>query len=281
MAGLPVSTRSDSILNEAIRPRLREGQYLLVQAALPNTPLQNIGVLLIDIGCDRLCCRFRRDFEEFAGDECDWFRELPSEISKSADELGAEKVVEWMESTLSNAVRISTRRRVTIEDCAATTVDRLYATLILPKILPFCTHLPQYSLEAAAGMFGRQMFVEPQGWVEVRTNVSLTDDMFVVHVHGHSMEPEIPDDCLCAFRSDAGGWPEGKVLLIEQCNQAGGGSYTVKLTRVSKTVDPDQEGDSAWLHQRLTLDSINSSYESWDVPSAEEICVLGEFLFVV
>ena len=281
MAGLPVSTRSDRILNEAIRPRLPEGQYLLVQAALPNTPLQNIGVLLIDIGCDRLYFRFRRDFEEFAGDEADWFRELSNDISKSADELDAEKCVEWMESTLSNAVRISTRRRVAIEDCAATTVDRLYATLILPKILPFRTHLPQYSLEAAAGRFGRQMCVEPQGWAEVRTNVSLTDDMFVVHVHGHSMEPEIPNDCLCAFRSDVGGCVEGKVLLIEQCNQTGGGSYTVKLTRVSERVDPNQEGDSAWLHQRLTLNSTNSNYRSWDVPSAEEIEILGEFLFVV
>jgi hypothetical protein len=77
---LPVSTRSDRILNEAIRPRQPKGQYLLVQAALPFTPLQNIGVLLIDIGCDRLCCRFRGDFEEFAGDEAAWFGELSDEI---------------------------------------------------------------------------------------------------------------------------------------------------------------------------------------------------------
>lgn len=268
MARLPVSTKS-------------KGQYLLVQSALPNTTLHNIGVLLIDVGSDRLYCRFRRDFEEFAGDEADWFKELPDDISQSADELGAEKCVEWLESTLSNVVRISTRKRVLIEDCAATTVDRLYAKLIRPKVLPFRTHLPQYTLEAAAGRFGRQMVVEPQGWVEVRTDVSLTDDMFVAHVYGHSMEPEIPNVCLCAFRSKIGGSMEGKVLLIEQCNESGGGSYTVKLVHVSKAVDPNQEGDQAWLHQRLTLESTNPDYRSWDVASAEKIRILGEFLFVV
>jgi hypothetical protein len=182
---------------------------------------------------------------------------------------------------LSNAVRISTRKRVLIEDCAATTVDRLYAKLIRPKVLPFLTHLPQYTLEAAAGRFGRQMHVEPQGWVEVRTDMPLTDDMFVVHVYGHSMEPKIPNVCLCAFRSRIVGSQEGKVLLIEHCNESGGGSYTVKLVRASKAVDPNEQGDSAWLHQRLTLQSTNPHYKSWDVASAENIRVLGEFLFVV
>jgi len=268
MARLPVSTQS-------------KGQYLLVQAALPNTTLQNIGVLLIDVGSDRLYWRFRRDFEEFAGAEADWFEELPDDISESADEVGAEKCVEWLESTLSNVVRISTRKRVLIEDCAATTVDRLYAKLIRPKVLPFRTHLPQYTLEAAAGRFGRQMVVEPQGWVEVRTDVPLTDDMFVAHVYGHSMEPEIPNVCLCAFRSKIVGSEEGEVLLIEQCNESGGGSYTVKVVHVSKAVDPNEQGDSAWLHQRLTLESTNPDYKSWDVASAEKIRVLGEFLFVV
>jgi hypothetical protein len=268
MAGLPVSTKS-------------KGQYLLVRAALPNTSLQNIGVLLIDAGSDRLYCRFRRDVEEFAGDEADWFKELPDYISQSADELGAGKCVEGLESTLSNAVRISTRKCVLIEDCAATTVDRLYAKLIRPKVLPFRTHLPQYTLEAAAGRFGRQMVVDPQGWVEVRNDLPLTDDMFVVHVYGHSMEPEIPDVCLCAFRSKIVGSQEGKVLLVEQCNESGGGRYTVKVVRASIAVDPNERGDSAWLHQRLTLQSTNPRYKSWDVASAEKIRVLGEFLFVV
>ena len=253
----------------------------MVQAALPNTNLHNIGVLLIDVGSNQLYCRFRRAFEEFAGDEADWFKDLPDDISQSADELGAEKCVEWLESTLSNAVRVSPRKRVLIEDYAATTVNRLYAKLIRLKVLPFRTHLPQYTLEAAAGRFGKQMVVEPQGWVEVRTDMQLTDDMFVAHVYGHSMEPNIPDVCLCAFRSKIVDSEEGKVLLIEQCNESGGGRCTIKVVHVSRAVDPNQEGDQAWLHQRMTLESINRDYRSWDVASAEKIRILGEFLFVV
>jgi hypothetical protein len=154
---------------------------------------------------------------------------------------------------------VSTRKRVLIEDCAATTVHRLYAKLIRPKVLPYRTHLPQYTLEAAAGRFGRHMVVNPQGWVEVRTDLPLTDDMFVIHVHGHSMEPEIPDVCLCAFRSKIVDSREGKVLLIEHCNELGGGSHTVKVVRASKAVDPNERAirlgcTSARLCNRPTLD---------------------------
>jgi hypothetical protein len=63
------------------------------------------------------------------------------------------------------------------------------------------THLPQYSLEAAAGRFGEQMSVDPEGWVEVRANIPLSDEMFVIHVTGYSMEPLIPNDSLCALRA--------------------------------------------------------------------------------
>ena len=251
------SRQSDGLMGGLSVVTSFEGQYLLVQVALPNTTLQHIGVLLIDVGSDRLYCRFRRDLEEFAGDEADWFNELPDYISQNADELGAEKCVEWLESTFSNAVRISPRKRVLIGDRAATTVDRLYARLIRPKVLPFRTHLPQYTLEAAAGRFGKRMAVEPEGWVEVRTGIPLTDDMFVAHVEGHSMEPEIPDVCLCAFRSEIVGSQEGKVLLVEHCNESGGGSYTVKVVRRSRDSDPNGRSDPAWLHEHLTLQSTN------------------------
>jgi SOS-response transcriptional repressor LexA len=247
------------------------GQYLVVQAALPGARLQNIGVLLIDVAFDRLYCRFRRDR----------FNGLSDELSHIAKELGAGKCVEWLESTLSSAVRISTRRRVRNADCGAKAVDGLYRKHIRPKVLPFRTHLPQYTLEAAAGMFGKQMVVEPQGWVEVFTGMPLTDDMFVLHVKGHSMEPQIPNDSLCAFRSTIIGPEEGKVLLIEQCGESGEGRFTVKLLHTSRAVDPSHQGDRDWLHPRVTLESINPTYESWDVGSAERIKVLGEFLFVV
>jgi hypothetical protein len=124
----------------------------------------------------------------------------------------------------------------------------MYTEYLRPTVLPFVTHLPQYSLEAAAGKFGRQMAIEPEGWVEVHTEMPLTEDMFVVHVEGHSMEPQIPAGSLCAFRHKIAGSWNGKVLLIEQYGEAGGCRYTVKVCHISKNVDPTQQGDEAWLH---------------------------------
>jgi hypothetical protein len=233
------------------------GDYLLVQAELPSANRQNIGILLLDTDSDRLYCRFRRDFEEFAGNEADWFKELPEYILQMANELGGQKCLEWMESTLSNTLRISKRKRVPIQKSATTTVDVLYAKHIRPKVLRFRTHLPQYSLEAAAGKFGRQMNVEPEGWVEVRTDFPLTEDMFVAHVEGHSMEPTIPDASLSVFRSMISGSWEGKVLLLEDYGESGGSRHTVRLCRLSESVDPNGQGNMAWLHHRMTLVSTN------------------------
>jgi hypothetical protein len=279
--GLVEPISQDAAVTKDLTPPGRKGEYLLVQSALPKTNIQNIGVLLLVPDTNRLYCRFRRDFEDFAGDEAEWFKELPEHIMQMAKELGAQKCLEWMESTLSNTLQISSRKDLTIQGDAVATVDRLYVAHIRPKVLQFRTHLPQYSLEAAAGRFGRQMAVEPEGWVEVDTDLPLTDDMFVAHVEGHSMEPRIPDASLCAFGSKIGGSWDGKVLLIEDYSESGESRYTVKLCKLSKIVDRNKQGDTAWLHQPVSLESINPAYKPWEVGSAEKIEPIGEFLFVV
>lgn len=277
--GTIVTSGSDDSIGVA-RPAKFKGEYLLAQAALPKTNIENIGILLLDGDSDRLYCRFRRDFREYAGDDADWFEELAAFISERADALGARGCFEWMESTLSNTLLISKRADVLVDDFA-TTANELYAKHISACVLPFRTHLPIYSIEAAAGRFGKQMVVEPEGWVEVHTDIPLNDDMFVTHVAGHSMEPLIPDHSLCAFRYNIVGSWNGKVLLIERYGESGGSRYTVKRCVLSKNVDPNRLGDDAWLNQRITLESINPGYESWDVASAGKIRPLGEFLFVV
>jgi hypothetical protein len=45
--------------------------------------------------------------------------------------------------------------------------------------------------------------------------------------------------------------------------------------------DPNREGDEEWLHERMTLESINPDYAPWEVPSAEKVNVIGEFVFLV
>ncbi len=95
------------------------------------------------------------------------------------------------------------------------------------------------------------------------------------------MEPDIRDGSLCAFKTNILGPYEGKVLLLEQYSEAGGNRYTIKLYRTSQSPDPHEKGDKSWLHERLTLESINPDYEAWDVPAAETIHVLAEFAFVL
>jgi SOS-response transcriptional repressor LexA len=152
-----------------------------------------------------------------------------------------------------------------------------------PKVLPFRTHLPVYSLQAAAGKFGEQQSeVEPEGWVEVQAGqIPLTESMFVIHVKGGSMEPQIPDGCLCAFSGNVSKPYDGKVLLMEQYDEVGGTRFTVEQYRTSANIDPHTKGDKAWLHERITLTPLNPDFASWDVSSDKKIRVIGEFVFVV
>ena len=154
---------------------------------------------------------------------------------------------------------------------------------MIPKILHFRTHLPLYSLAAAAGKFGEQQEeVNPEGWVEVSPSpIRITPDMFVTHVEGCSMEPIIPDGSLCAFRSNVSAPYNGKVVLMEHYGEVGGNRYAVKRYRTSMNADPNKEGEQAWLHERITLESINPDYAPWEVASAQKVNVIGEFVFTV
>jgi SOS-response transcriptional repressor LexA len=151
------------------------------------------------------------------------------------------------------------------------------------KVLPFKTHLPVYSLEAAAGKFGKQQIeMETEGWVAVPPgHLPLTESMFVTHIKGGSMEPQIPDGSLCAFTGNVPTPYDGKVLLMERYEEVGGNRFTVEQYRTSDQIDPHREGDREWLHERITLKPINPDYASWEVASDEKIRVLGEFAFVV
>jgi len=269
-----VSTKS------AAEQHATKGEYLVVKAAVPGMEVENIGILLLDSDSDRLHGRFRRDFDVWAGDDADWFEGL-DELFERAQELGGQKCLEWMESTFSHAVSVSERVGIFVDNYRQT-LHQLYVKHVLPRVLPFRTHLPLFQLEAAAGKFGERVpvEVEPEGWVEV-WGQTLTQDMFVTHVRGYSMAPEIPDGSLCVINGRPVDSHDGKVVLVEQYGDGEGSRYTIKRYRISKNADPDKEGDAGWLHERMTLESDNPDYQSWDEASARKVRVLGEFLFVV
>jgi hypothetical protein len=78
------------------------GEYLVVQAALPGKQIENIGIMLLDSGSNQLHSLFRRDFEEFAGEDADWFQCFNDEVSVQSQQLGGQQCLEWMESMLSH-----------------------------------------------------------------------------------------------------------------------------------------------------------------------------------
>jgi len=154
---------------------------------------------------------------------------------------------------------------------------------IAAKILHFRTHLPLYSLEVAAGNPSKQITeIEPEGWVEVPPNpIRLTRDMFVSHIKGNSMEPLIPDGSLCVFRSDVAEPYDGRILLMEDYGEIGGNRYSVKRYRVSGKADPTGKGDPGWLHERFTLESVNTDFAPMEIASARKVNVIGEYVFTL
>jgi type III restriction enzyme len=131
------------------------------------------------------------------------------------------------------------------------------ATLIRPtlaEVLPFRvksddevntseryrTHLPVYSLRAAAGGFSDAQDVESEGWAQVEGR--LASDMFIAQVVGRSMEPTIPDGAYCVFQRIGAGTRRGKIVLAQHRDVNDpdtGGSYTVKEYASEYSVDED------------------------------------------
>ncbi|MFC1678690.1 DNA/RNA helicase domain-containing protein [Elusimicrobiota bacterium] len=149
----------------------------------------------------------------------------------------------------------------------------------IPIASRFKTHLPVYSLAAAAGGFSEAQEVEPLGWSKVATGQALRKGMFIAQVKGKSMEPTIKDGSYCIFRLESGGSRNGKAVLI-QSNKVedpeNGGKYTVKRYFSEKTNFPD----GTWRHKRITLSPDNREYPDIileDIDPAEFI-VVAEFV---
>jgi phage repressor protein C with HTH and peptisase S24 domain len=260
---------------------LRQAEYLLVEAELPGRTAEVIGVLLYDPAGSRLSGRFRRDWDSLAEeDEAEVLSELARDLEVKIAEFGGESCLAWLEEALSNAIRISERREVLMAGFEST-LNRLYRENVPSTVLPHQTHLPVYSLRAAAGKWGEQMAeeVEPHHWVEAPEDLRLHEGMFVAQVVGHSMEPVIPDGAWCVFRAPVVGSRENKRVLVVNHDESeqGGERYTVKRYRSHKV---RREGGS-WEHDRILFEPLNPSFPSWEILPGQRVEVIAEFLRVL
>jgi len=256
----------------------RQGTYVLLEAHLPDQPVRPIGVYLVDPASDRLWLRMRPDYRGMAApDDSEVLAALEDDIRARAAEIGAEAFLASLEDSLSNVLRVGERQSVAV-DSFSRVVDRLFDQHVEKlAVEPFRTHLPLYSLRAAAGRLGEEMEADEEDWVRAPEGLRLDPGLFVAHVVGRSMEPRIPDGSLNLFRLHPVGSRQNKILLIQRFGVTDETArYTVKKYTSLKVYS----GEDEWRHERIRLEPLNLEFEAWDV-EPQDFAVVAEWLRVL
>ncbi len=256
----------------------REGVYALLQVCLPGRPPANAGVLLVDPASGRGWVRFRDRFDDIADpDNAEVLNAMEDHFRQAMAEAGAEPWLQSLEESASNTLRVGERRAVAV-DAFTRVLDRVFSENVAPLApLPYETHLPLYSMKAAAGFLGEEMAPAEEDWVRAPEGMRLDRDLIVVHVVGRSMEPRIPDGSLNVFRLNPAGSRQGKILLIQR---HGVFDDTAGCTVKRYTSVKVSTGEDEWRHERIRLEPLNPEFEAWDV-SPEGFAVVGEWLRTV
>lgn len=258
------------------------GRWSLVELALPGSMPVPAGVLLEDPAADRLYVRLRRDWESIAPEEADVLEALAADLEAKSVEMGAAALLEYLERTLSNAIRLSGRQEILVADFRRT-LERLYRGNVSTTVVPFRTHVPRYaSLELAAGPFRPNVDDLESGvvWEELPEGVRGGEEYFAGEIFGRSMEPEIPDGSVCLFRKGVAGSRQGRLVLVQETGMAGSAAFTVKRYRSEKRLSPE----GSWTQERIWLEALNPEFGSIELdPEAEEgrYRVIAEFVRVV
>ena len=256
----------------------REGAFVLLEAHLPGQPARNIGVYLLDSSSGRLWLRMRRNYDGLgAAEDIEVLEALEEDIRSHAAEMGAGEFLHSLEDSLSSVVRVSERQTVDV-DAFSRVVDHLFDRHVEKiAIEPFRTHVPLYSLRAAAGSLGEEMPSAEEDWVRAPEGMRLDSSVFVAHVVGRSMEPRIPDGSLNLFRLNPVGSRQNKILLIQRFGVTDQSArYTVKRYTSKKVFS----GEDEWHHERIRLEPLNPEFEAWDV-EPQDFAVVAEWLRVL
>ena len=235
-----------------------------------------VGVLLLDADPDsrRHALRLRSHWEDLAGpEEVEFLSALEEDFQDKIAEMGARHLLESWEDSFSHLLRVSEREAVPV-DSFSRVADRLFERHVEKlNVERFRTHLPLYTLRAAAGKFGADEDVEaePEDWVRAPEGLRLTGQMFVVHVEGRSMEPRIPDGSLNIFRGPVVGSRQDKIVLVELIGVHE--RYTVKRYTSHKA----KRGEDSWEHDRIVLEPLNPEYEPLEL-RPDQLKVIAEWI---
>ncbi len=272
-----------SIGTKGSRNARRAASWATFDVAQPGRGPVPYGILLADNETGELTLRLRDAscLEDPDEGELDILEALADDLQRKSREMGGLRLLDALEDSLSGFFRISDRSSISYSGDARATVDRLFDRFVAvdndDKIRPFVTHLPVYSLRAAATKFGEQMESEeePVSWLRAPENLRLHEGMFVATVVGRSMEPRIPDGSACIFRAPVTGSRNGRLLLIEKFGDAEASRFTVKrYARQGALVESaDREG-------AIRLEPLNKEFPAFDL-TADEFRVIAEFVQVL
>jgi SOS-response transcriptional repressor LexA len=253
------------------------GEYVLLQLALPGQPVHDVGVLLLDADPEsgRHALRLRTHWDDLMGPEdAAYLAALERDFEDKIAELGARRLLEAWEDSFSHVLRVSEREAVPV-DSFSRVADRIFERHVEKLMVArYRTHLPLYSLRAAAGKFGADEEVEgeEEDWVRAPERLRLSEGMFVAHVEGRSMEPRIPDGSLNIFRGPVVGSRQGKIVLVELIGVHE--RFTVKKYTSRKS--SAREGE--WQHERIVLEPLNPEYEAFDLSPDQIKYVIAEWV---
>ena len=256
----------------------RQGTYVLLEAHLPGLTPRNIGVYLADPSSGRAWLRMLPNFDGIAQPEdAEVLAALEEDMQDRSREMGADAFLQSMEDSLSNVLRVSERRSVSV-DAFTRVVDQLFDQYVEKvAVQRYQTHVPLYSLRAAAGSLGEEMESSEEDWVRAPEGMRLEPGLFVAHVVGRSMEPRIPDGSLNLFRLHPVGSRQGKILLIQRFGVNDDTSrYTIKKYTSKKVYS----GEDEWRHEQIRLEPLNPEFEAWDV-EPQDFAVVAEWLRVL
>lgn len=259
---------------------VRHGSWMLLEIAQPGRPAVPYGILLADEETDKLWLRLRDldCLEELDEAGFDILTALPRDLREKGDDMGASQLLDWFADGFSHFFRVSDQSGIAYSGHPQATVDRLFDEYVDSTVRPFATHLPVYSLRAAATKFGELMETdeETERWVRVPENLRVSAGMFVATVVGRSMEPLIPDGSDCVFRAPVTGSRKGRLLLIEKFGET---DFSARYT-VKRYARQGQLVESAEREGAIRLEPLNPEFEAFDLVS-DEFRVIAEFVQVL
>ncbi|HTA45125.1 MAG TPA: S24 family peptidase [Bryobacteraceae bacterium] len=263
-----------------IRSHSRRASWVVLEVAQPGRKPVPYGILFADAETSKLTFRLHdlSLFEVLDETDFDVLTALSADIEEKGRDMGGLPLLDWLEDRASHFLRVTDRAGIGYFGSAQAAVDRLFDEHVDRAVRPYITHLPVYSLRAAATRFGELMEneEEAESWVRAPENLRVTNGMFVATVVGRSMEPLIPDGSQCIFRAPVTGSRKGRYLLIEKFDEADFASrYTVKrYAREGKLVESGER------EAPIRLEPLNPEFEAFDLAS-DQYRVIAEFLQVL